>query len=59
MLFDQNVVVSIFRHFTYSFHGNQLFCNIQNTFEMKNGFSPASGFYNYKAIYIRSKLMWH
>ena len=27
--------ISIFRHFTNSFHGNQLFCNIRNTFEMK------------------------
>ena len=34
MLFDQNVhvVISIFWHFTNSFHGNQLFCNIRNTF---------------------------
>ena len=36
--------ISIFRHFTNSFHGNQLFCNIRNAFEMKDGFSPASGF---------------
>ena len=32
---------TIFRHFTNSFHGNQLFGNIRNTFEMKDGFSPA------------------
>ena len=31
--------ISIFRHCTNSFHGNQLFCNILNTFEMKDGFS--------------------
>ena len=35
VLFDQNVVISIFRYFINSFHGNQLFYKYQNTFEMK------------------------
>ncbi len=30
--------ISIFRHFTNSFHGNQLFCVIRDTFKMKEGF---------------------
>ena len=36
---------------TPNFHGNQVFCNIWNTFEMKDGFSPASGFLNFKLSY--------
>ena len=36
--------ISIFRHFTNSFHGNQLFCIIRDTFKMKEGFLLERGF---------------
>ena len=56
MLFDQNVVT--WQHFDIflSFHGNRLFYNIWNTFEMKDSFSPASGFWNFNATFLDQKL---
>ena len=48
MLFDQNVVTWPNFDILLSFHGNQLFCNIWNTFEMKSRFSPTSGFWHFK-----------
>ena len=56
MLFDQNVVTWPNFDILLSFHGNQLFCNIWNTFEMKDSFSPASGFWNFKLPVLDQKL---
>ena len=37
--------ISIFRHFSNSFNGNQLLCVIRDTFKMKEGFLLERGFY--------------